>query len=165
MISIGVYATIFLGFMTLAAWSDARDLRISNKLTGMMAASGLAGVGLLDGSATALLVAGATGAATLTIVWVLFEFGWLGGGDVKLAGAAAIWLGPEATLAFVLATTIFGAVLALALLMLTRWDMMLGMVGSHWRTRLTADTISVPYALAMAPAGVVAMLARFPDLF
>ncbi len=165
MISIWVYATIFLGFMMLAAWSDARDLRISNKLTLTMAASGLAAVGLLAGAATALLVAAATGAATLAIAWVLFEFGWLGGGDVKLAGAAAIWLGPEATLAFVFATTVFGAVLAVLLLVLSRWDMMLGMVGPHWRTRLTADTISVPYALAMAPAGVLAMLVRFPDLF
>ncbi len=165
MIGIWLYSATFLGFMLLAARSDARDLRISNKLTATMAASGLFAVGLLGSGATAMLLAAFTGVATLAIAWVLFEFGWLGGGDVKLAGAAAIWLGPEATLAFVFATTVFGAVLALVLLMLSRWDMMLGMVGPHWRTRLTADTISVPYALAMAPAGVLAILARFPNLF
>ncbi len=154
------YAATFLGFMLLAARSDAMDLRISNQLTLTMAAGGLLAVGLLDANGATLFAAVLTGAATLAIGWIMFELGWLGGGDAKLAGAAAIWLGPQFTPVFLLATTIFGALLAIVLIVVSRWDRMPDLVGGPWRTRLAADAICVPYAVAMAPAGALAIFAH-----
>ncbi len=164
MIGTWVYATSFLGFLVIAALSDVADLRIPNRLTLAMAMGGLPAVWLLGAGASALPSAALTGAATLAVTWAMFELGWLGGGDAKLAAAASLWLGPEAMLVFVLATAVFGALLAAVLIVLSRWELALSTVGSRWRSRLTADAISVPYALAMAPAGGVAMLACFPDL-
>ena len=164
MIATWAYATSFLGFLTLAALSDVADLRIPNRLTLAMAACGLPAIWLFGPGAAALPAAALAGVATLAAAWAMFELGWLGGGDAKLAAAASLWLGAEATLVFVLATALFGALLAAGLLVLSRSDAALSHVGSRWRTRLTADAISVPYAVAMAPAGAVAMLARLSDL-
>ncbi len=164
MISTWFYAIAFLSFLTLAACNDVVDLQIPNRLTLAMAACGLSCVWLLGTGATPLLTAALTGAATLAVTWAMFELSWLGGGDAKLAAAAALWLGPEATLVFVCATAAFGAVLAVVLLMLSRSERALGTMGLRWRTRLTADAICLPYALAMAPAGAVALLFRLPDL-
>lgn len=164
MIATLAFATFFLGFLTLAAISDVADLRIPNRLTLAMAACGLPAVWLLGAGAAALPAAALTGVATLAVAWAMFHLGWLGGGDAKLAAAASLWLGPEAMLVFVLATALFGAMLAAGLLVLSRSEAALSNVGSRWRTRLTAEAISVPYAVAMAPAGAVAMLSRFADL-
>lgn len=46
----------------------------------------------------------------------VFACGWIGGGDVKLMAVAALWLGLPQLPAFVLFTTVFGAVLTLGLL-------------------------------------------------
>ncbi len=164
MFFIWLYVIAFFGFLIVAACSDAKDLRISNQLTLTMAVCGLPALALIGVGTTTMLAAALTGAATLVVGWTLFEFGWIGGGDVKLASAAAVWLGPEGMLSFVLATAIFGAFLAAAMLLLSRWDLALNYLSTSWRARLSADTISVPYALAIAPAGAVAIFISLPDL-
>ena len=158
MIERWVFFGLFLGFLAWAARDDIVDLRIPNRLTGGMAATGPFAVWLLGPGAGALPTAFLACAATLIVTWAMFELGLLGGGDAKLAAAAALWLGPEATLAFVLATALFGAVLAASLLVLSRSRAAQAFVGQQWQERLNAETISVPYAAAMAPAGGIAML-------
>ena len=155
-----LFAAAFLSFLMLAAHSDLANLRIPNVLTLSMAVSAVPAVWLLEASVTALPVAIVAGIATLVIAWSMFELGWLGGGDAKLAAAASLWLGPQPMLVFVLATALFGAVLAAILLILSRSRPALAVVGPRWQERLAADAISVPYAVAMAPAGAVAVLVR-----
>ena len=41
----------------------------------------------------AILLHVAAGAAVLAVTFALFAFGWIGGGDAKLAAATALWLG------------------------------------------------------------------------
>jgi prepilin peptidase CpaA len=160
MIEPWLFGTLFLGILVLAAHGDAADLRIPNRLTLAMAAAGPLAVWLLGPGPSALPAALLAGVVTLAVGWTMFELGWLGGGDAKLAAAAALWLGPEATLVFVLVTALFGAVLAASLLVLSRLLPAQALMGWRWRERLTAKSVSVPYAVAMAPAGAVAMLAR-----
>lgn len=164
MIGPWLYATSFLGFLVLAARSDVADLRIPNRLTLTMALSSLPAVWLLGAGVSTLPAALLTGIVTLAIAWAMFELGWIGGGDAKLAAAASLWLGPQAMPVFLLATAVFGAVLAAALLGMSRWEPTLNAVGDRWRARLISGAISIPYALAMAPAGAVAMLARLPNM-
>lgn len=160
MIEPWMFVAAFLSFLLLAARSDLMNLRIPNGLTLSMAVSGLPAVWLLEAGVTALPVTIVAGVATLVVAWTMFELGWLGGGDAKLAAAASLWLGPQPMLVFVLATAVFGAVLAAILLMLSHSRPALAVVGPRWQERLTADAISVPYAVAMAPAGAVAVLVR-----
>lgn len=160
-----IFAIVFLGFLAAAAIGDVRTLRIPNRLTVAMAALGPVAVWLAipaDGALTGALLAGL---ATLALTWTLFELGFLGGGDAKLATAAALWLGGPAMLAFALATALFGAVLAGGVLLLSRWEAGQAVVGPTWRQRLRNDSVPVPYAAAMAPAGLVALTVRLGDLF
>lgn len=158
MIEDWVFAGLFLGFLAWAALGDVADLRIPNRLTLAMAAAAPFAVLLLGPGSDALPAAFLAGTVTLIVTWTMFELGLLGGGDAKLAAAAALWLGPDATLVFALATAVFGAVLAASLLVLSRSAGAQALVGPRWRERLGATAISVPYAVAMAPAGAVAML-------
>ena len=158
-----LYATIFMGFLLLAARSDAADLRIPNRLVLVMALAALP-VGWLLGLGLPVVSTVMTGAATLAVTWAMFEMGWLGGGDAKLAAATALWLGPAGMAVFAVATALFGAILAVAMLGLGRWDLARSAFGARWQARLTAEVISVPYALAMAPGGAVAIAALLPSL-
>lgn len=48
------------------------------------------------------------------ILLICWNFGWLGGGDVKLISVAVIGLAPGAVVTFVAAVSLFGGVLAVA---------------------------------------------------
>jgi prepilin peptidase CpaA len=99
------------------AWAAASDLArfvIPNRACALAAAGYLLAslalpAGLWLAGLGVGLVAFALGAA-------LFARGWLGGGDVKLAGAIALWAGPGLLSPFLLGTAISGALLAAALL-------------------------------------------------
>ena len=52
------------------------------------------------------------------VCFVLFALGWLGGGDAKLAPGAVLWVGYDGFLPFLIAMTLAGGILAIALLLL-----------------------------------------------
>jgi prepilin peptidase CpaA len=133
-----------IGLFAAAAVVDGRSRRIPNPLPGGLALLGIlriatdlaAGAGLgaaaLDlAAATAVFLAGA----------VAFRFRLLGGGDVKLIAAAALWLGAAALGPFLLATALAGGALAIGFL-LTR----------HLREGLAAG---LPYGIAIAAGGIL----------
>ncbi|USG61059.1 prepilin peptidase [Sneathiella marina] len=53
-----------------------------------------------------------TGAGVLVVGIVIFSFGWLGGGDVKLLAALALWAGPDHLILLLLITGVGGGLLA-----------------------------------------------------
>ena len=57
-----------------------------------------------------------TGLATFSIGFFLFAKGWMGGGDVKLMGAVALWAGPSMLSHFAVATSLAGAALGVLIL-------------------------------------------------
>ncbi len=162
--TMSIFAALFLGYLGLAAVRDFADLRIPNHLTFAMGATGPMAIWVLGPGAEAVPAAVLAGAFTLAAGWTLFELGLLGGGDAKLAASAALWLGPEATLVFVLVTALCGSMLGAALLLMSRWNSAQSLLGGRWRERLQAESIPVPYAAAMAPAGAVAMFALLSDV-
>jgi prepilin peptidase CpaA len=99
-------------------WAASRDVaryEIPNSACGVVAAGYLlAGAGGVDAPWLAGL---ATGLVVFAIGFALFARGWVGGGDVKLAAAAALWAGPLRMADFALVTGVAGA--GLAVLMLT----------------------------------------------
>jgi len=73
-----------------------------------------------------------------------FHFGWMGGGDVKMIGALALWL-PGPTLFFMLMVmSIIGGVLTLI------------MMFDHWR-RKAPGAVETPYGVAIAMASMLAL--------
>jgi prepilin peptidase CpaA len=78
----------------------------------------LALVGLVARTVAGDWLFGIGSAAIVFVICLLFWLrGWMGGGDVKLIGAAALVVPAGSVFSFVLATTIAGAVLAMAYLL------------------------------------------------
>lgn len=82
----------------------------------------------------------------------LFRFGLLGGGDVKLISALALWAGPAGILQFLLLTSFAGGPLSLACLAASAWR-------RRDRPARMWSRIDVPYGVAIALGAVPAILA------
>jgi prepilin peptidase CpaA len=84
-------------------------------------------------------------ALAIAVVFVgAFYFGWMGGGDVKMIGALALWL-PGQTLLFMLTImSIIGGVLTLLMMV------------DHWRTK-SPGAVETPYGVAIAMASMIAL--------
>jgi prepilin peptidase CpaA len=99
--------------VAVACASDVAGRRVPNALVIAIALTGVAAQWASGGPARAL--AGIAGGGALL---ALFLAAWatkkLGGGDLKLAAATAIWLGPSNLVAFVLFTGMAGVPVALA---------------------------------------------------
>ena len=106
-------AVLFVAAMSEAAVRDLFLRRIANRTTlvllaGFTVLAPLSGWPL-DEIGAALLASVIVFAGGLA----LFARGWLGGGDVKLASVGALWLGAGLVPAFIVATAVLGALLAM----------------------------------------------------
>lgn len=150
---------IFPAFMAYAAASDLVSMRISNRvalgLTAAFAAFALA-CGLSLGMVGWHLAAGAL---MLVIGFAMFAFGWIGGGDAKLAAATALWLGPEILFSYVLLASFAGGLLTLSILSWRDHPLPSFVSGWSWVERLHAPRNGIPYGIALA----LAALAVFPQ--
>ncbi len=80
----------------------------------------------------------------LVLFYGAFAMGWMGGGDVKMIGALALWL-PGQTLLFMLTImSIIGGVLTLLMMV------------DHWRTK-SPGAVETPYGVAIAMASMIAL--------
>lgn len=106
-------ATALLG-LGWAAASDVTRYEIPNRACGLVAFGYLvAALGIPSGTWLAGLV---TGVVVFAVGAALFWRGWMGGGDVKLAAAIALWAGPGRLSDFSLATALAGLALAAVML-------------------------------------------------
>lgn len=81
----------------------------------------------------------------------LFRLGWMGGGDVKLVGAVALWAGPTGIVQFLLLTSLVGGVVSLCCL---AWAGL-----GRWRGVPASGPIQVPYGVAIALGAVPVLVA------
>ena len=146
-------------FLGAAALSDLRSRTISNALTGGMAVVGVVlfttGLGV-----TAPVPALLAGTVSLLVGLLLQAARLMGGGDVKLFSAMALWLGPSGSANAALATAIAGGVLAL--FFLRRAAPVIGGVKSDGPVPIMSrlqldegrDFDRVPYGVAVAAGGL-----------
>ncbi len=143
-------ATMLFLLLLLAALEDLWRLQINDWLSGAVAIGAFLALAL-DGPAiefwqNLLLFALVLGLATL-----LFARGWMGGGDVKILAASALWFDLGQGWKMLVAVAIAGGLEAvlIMLLRLFPWP-------ENWRTRLTAlrNGGDLPYGVAIA-AGVI----------
>jgi prepilin peptidase CpaA len=144
----------FPALMAYAAVSDLLTMTIPNRLS--LAAIGgfavLAGWAGLPPAAIALHVA--AGALVLVISFGLFAFGWIGGGDAKLAAATALWLGFGTLQEYLLLASVAGGLLTFLVLALRGAPLPIFVIGWPWLERLRDKTSGVPYGIALAAAAL-----------
>src|SRR5882757_4221451 len=114
---------LFPALMAFAAASDLLTMTISNRVSLALAAGFLAlalvsGMGLYD-----ILSHVAAGAAILAVAFACFAMGWVGGGDAKVAAAAALWFGFAHLLNYLIYASLFGGALTLLLLQFRQWPL------------------------------------------
>lgn len=146
---------LFAGCMIFAALNDVMTMTIRNRLVLV-----LAGVYLILALAAgigpdAIFCSIAVAVAVLVCTFALFAFGWIGGGDAKLAAVAVLWLGPNLALPYVLYASVFGAFLTLALLQYRRMPLPVFLRDMGWPGRLHATEAGVPYGVALALAALL----------
>ena len=105
--------TLFPAVMAFAASSDLFTMTIANRVSIILVA-GFALLAALTGmDASDLLSHVGAAAAVLAVVFVFFAFGWIGGGDAKLAAATALWFGFAHLVDYLFYASLIGGALTL----------------------------------------------------
>jgi len=145
--------------MAYAAASDLLTMTISNKLTVALVAGFVVLAPFTGMDWHTFALHWAVGAAVLTVAFLCFAMGWIGGGDAKLGAAIALWLGVDGTLEFLVLASLFGGGLTLFLLAFRRATVVpVFIIRQPWVQRLHDSNAGVPYGVALAAAG----LATYP---
>ena len=112
----------FPALMAYAAASDLLTMTISNRVSiALVAASWCWPMRPACRLPVISDVHLACGAAVLVLTFALFAFGWIGGGDAKLAAATAVWLGWTNLFDYGLQASVLGAGLTLGILYLRKY--------------------------------------------
>ncbi len=141
---------LFPGLMAYAAVSDVLTMTISNRIS-MLLIAGFAFVAFFSGmsSSVALLHLGA-GGLVLIVAFACFSFGWIGGGDAKLAACAGLWFGFDHLLEYLVYASLFGGALTLLLLQARQWPLPSPLNRQEWLLRLHHKDSGIPYGVALA---------------
>jgi prepilin peptidase CpaA len=158
---------IVLAACAVAVATDLSTRRIPNALTIALAISALA-LHATQGWVSFLASLGAL-VGVMLLGFVAFSAGWLGGGDVKLAAAAAATLGFPDAVPFLLYTAIGGGLLAILVATVTgRLKTVVTSVALVLRPMAYKGTapvppknpIVLPYAVAIASGAVAVALSH-----
>jgi len=139
--------------LVFAAAVDVRTFTISNRLNvavALLAPVYWVSVALSPWPGMAIQIA--AGASVFALFAAAFYAGMMGGGDVKLAAALALWFTPAATLRFLVITSLAGGVLTSAV------------VAWHW-ARKRQGRPEIPYGVAIAFGGLAILTQRFLNQF
>jgi prepilin peptidase CpaA len=156
-VSVGV----FLGSMAHAAASDLVRYEIPNWAPAAAAAAFLPFAHAVGWGGFALALHLAAGVVVLAVGALLFTSGVIGGGDAKLLAAAAVWMGWDELVPFVLAVAIAGGLLSFALLAFRTRRLPAALAARPWIGRLHAKDQGVPYGVAIAAAAILLFLREF----
>ena len=139
--------------LVVAAVIDARTFTISNRLNlvvALLAPLFWLSVGLPLWPDAAIQLGIALG--VFVLLAGAFFVGMMGGGDVKLAAALALWFSPASTLLFLVLMSLAGGVLTIALMV------------AH-RMRSKPGKPEIPYGVAIAFGGLAVLAQRFLNQF
>jgi prepilin peptidase CpaA len=151
------FTEILIGLLALilvvAAVIDVRTFTISNGLNLTIALLAplfwwSAALPLWPDVATQVAVAG----GVFMLLAGAFYAGMMGGGDVKLAAALALWFSPASTIKFLILMSIAGGVLTL---LVVAWH----------RAKKREGRPEIPYGVAIAFGGLAILTQRFLNQF
>lgn len=146
-------AALFMAILGVALVTDLNSFRIPNRfciaLVLLYPAHLMTSAAAVDWPGS-LLVAG-----LIFVVGLLpFSAGWMGGGDVKLMAATALWLGPSAVLPFLAVTSLVGGLVAVV--MLTRLRFCVARAAEVVGLSEVGEALlgrAIPYGVAVALGG------------
>lgn len=150
---------LFPAMMAFAASSDLLTMTISNRIAlilvaGFFALGYFSGMGLND----VLSHVGAA-VAVLSVTFLFFARGWIGGGDAKLAAATALWLGFDHLTEYLLYASILGGLLTFIIIRFRLMPLPAALAELEWARRLHRLDGGVPYGIALAAAALLV----YPD--
>jgi prepilin peptidase CpaA len=155
MLTEAIGLTLFPAMMAFAASSDLLTMTIANRVS-LVLVGGFLILAVLCGLSGADIAShfGAA-AAVLAVAFTCFAFGWIGGGDAKLAAATALWLGFGHLFDYLVYASILGGALTLAIVQFRSLPMPHVLAGREWAERLHRHGGGVPYGIALAAAALV----------
>jgi prepilin peptidase CpaA len=146
---------LFPTIIIFAALTDLFMMRIFNCVS-LILASGFLALAMLDRMAVTEIGSHlGAGFVVLGVCLVLFEFGWIGGGDAKLAAATALWLGWGHLYHYFLDASLLGGALTLLVLGFRKRSLPLTLASRPWVARLYEPAAGVPYGIALAAAALL----------
>lgn len=152
-----LYYALLLAFPALVAFGAAYDLltmTIPNRVSIALVALFLV-VAVISGlSAQDILFHIAAGAIVLFASIILFAVGGFGGGDAKLLAAAALWIGLDQLVPFLIYVTFFGGTLA-SIILLYRKNPFLPSNAPDWAVKLHKEGSGIPYGIAIASSALL----------
>lgn len=147
-----VIACTFPALLSLAAVGDVLRYLIPNTLCLGLALLAIPAMALSGADVTTILWHGVVGMLVLVVVSLLFFRGMIGGGDVKLLAAAAIWTGWPLIVPLLIYTACAGGLIAVALLLARRCTRNREFQQA-WLGKLLNPSSGLPYGVAIAIAG------------
>jgi prepilin peptidase CpaA len=145
----------FPALIAFAAASDLFTMTISNRVPLALTAGFLVLAFASGMAAPDILMHLAAGATVLVAAFVCFAFGWIGGGDAKVAAGAALWFGFAHLLNYLVYASLFGGALTLILLQFRQWPLPYALAGQPWLLKLHAKESGIPYGIALAVGALV----------
>jgi prepilin peptidase CpaA len=150
---------MFPALMAFAAASDLLTMTIPNRVSILLIA-GFFVLALIGGmSAGAIGLHVAAGVAVLAVAFACFAFGWIGGGDAKVAASAALWFGFGSLLDYLVFASLVGGVLTLLILQFRNVPLPASLARQGWLMRLHGKDSGIPYGVALA----IGALLIYPD--
>jgi prepilin peptidase CpaA len=159
MIADAIRWTLFPAMMAFAASSDLFTMTISNRVSLMLVGGFFILAPITDMNAAEILLHLSAGCIVLVAGFGLFARGIIGGGDAKLAAAAALWLGFDHLLPFLLLASLLGGALSVGLIWFRITPLPQWLASQAWIERLHGKDGAIPYGIALAAAA----LAVYPD--
>ncbi len=96
----------------------------------------------------------------LLLAFLCFAFGWIGGGDAKLAACTALWFGMTPQLYnYLLVSAYLGGALTLLILYGRTLSLPDSLARKTWIVRLHDQKQGIPYGIALASAALIV----YPD--
>jgi prepilin peptidase CpaA len=155
MLTEAIKLILFPAMMAFAASSDLFTMTIANRVS-LILVGGFGLLAVMTGmSGTDMLLHVGAGAAVLIVGFSLFTFGWIGGGDAKLAAATALWFGFNHLFDYLIYSSILGGVLTLMLIQFRMLPLPQMLVGRDWVERLHRRGGGIPYGIALAAAALL----------
>lgn len=146
-VTYGLLAALAIGLLT-AAFTDLRRRQIDNWLNAAIALAAPAfwwasGLALWPGVAVQL----GLGLAAFVVLAGLFALRVMGGGDVKLLAALALWVRPDHFLWLVVVMSLLGGVLTI-------------IFGAWHVARRQSGRIAIPYGVAICAAALLTVYGK-----
>jgi prepilin peptidase CpaA len=155
MLADAIRLLLFPALMAFAASSDLVTMTISNRVSLLLVASFFALALMWHMPLPEIGLHVAAAAAVLVVAFVFFAFGWIGGGDAKLAAATALWLGLDQLANYLIYASLLGGVLTLLILRFRDLPLPHLLATQDWVQRLHSKGAGVPYGIALAVAALL----------